>query len=504
MKTSTITSQTGRSSGLHSPVSPPPAPTPARPDRPPTTVPTTATASSTTPASGTGSDSTAGQRGSTTEELPQLGALIRRHRTRIGLTQRELADLSTISVRAIRDLEQNRVRRPRSETVRLIADALRLGPRSRDALQQAARNGRFGPLAESGGAAVPPAPPTALHAVIGRDREIAVITEELASGSERLLHIVGLAGSGKTRLALEVAGLLHREERLPVLWFAFPSQSGGSDYVTSAETALAEVLHRCVAGLLGDTGPSPADPCGEDGPTLAEYLGDQPAVLVVDGAPGSPTRPERLARLLRDCPGLRLLVTSEEPWQLPGERVFLLTPLETADGEAEHECAAARVFLDDVRRVSPGAVAGADDLAAVTEICRRLDGLPTALLAASSWLVLYDLAALRRRLAEDPTPFLDHLAVQENAGRYLAALHSRVTRLPDDHRMLLAALCASEREEFSLDDVEALTGSPLGHCGRTMRDLLVSGVVRTVAGPAGTRFQVLHLVRAACRAFPTA
>ncbi|MEU0991527.1 helix-turn-helix domain-containing protein, partial [Streptomyces sp. NPDC005953] len=60
----------------------------------------------------------------------QVGALIRAHRLRIGLTQRELADLSTISVRAIRDLEHGRATRPRTDTVRLMADALRLGPRA--------------------------------------------------------------------------------------------------------------------------------------------------------------------------------------------------------------------------------------------------------------------------------------------------------------------------------------------------------------------------------------
>ncbi|GAA4445072.1 hypothetical protein GCM10023148_51990 [Actinokineospora soli] len=57
----------------------------------------------------------------------EFGRLLRRHRERVGLTQRELADLSTISVRAIRDLEQGRARKPRPDTVRLIADGLRLG-----------------------------------------------------------------------------------------------------------------------------------------------------------------------------------------------------------------------------------------------------------------------------------------------------------------------------------------------------------------------------------------
>ncbi len=73
-----------------------------------------------------------------------LGTLIHGHRLRIGLTQRELADLSTISVRAIRDLEKGKAQRPRTDTLRLIADALRLGPRARTALEEAGRRGHRG------------------------------------------------------------------------------------------------------------------------------------------------------------------------------------------------------------------------------------------------------------------------------------------------------------------------------------------------------------------------
>lgn len=73
-----------------------------------------------------------------------IGTLIRGHRLRIGLTQQELADLSTISVRAIRDLEKGKAQRPRPDTIRLIADGLRLGPRARTALEDAVRRGHRG------------------------------------------------------------------------------------------------------------------------------------------------------------------------------------------------------------------------------------------------------------------------------------------------------------------------------------------------------------------------
>lgn len=107
-------------------------------------------------------------------EVPRLGGLIRRHRTRMGLTQQGLADLTTISVRVIRGLERDRVHKPRGETVRLIAEGLRLGPRSREALHSAARRGVRG--AFSGGALTLP---MALQPIYGPDTETAAVADEL-------------------------------------------------------------------------------------------------------------------------------------------------------------------------------------------------------------------------------------------------------------------------------------------------------------------------------------
>jgi transcriptional regulator with XRE-family HTH domain len=68
-----------------------------------------------------------------------FASLLQFHRIREGYTQQQLADFSALSVRAIRDLEHGRVERPRQDTVRLLADALRLDEESRDAFAKAAR-----------------------------------------------------------------------------------------------------------------------------------------------------------------------------------------------------------------------------------------------------------------------------------------------------------------------------------------------------------------------------
>ncbi|MFD8979780.1 helix-turn-helix domain-containing protein [Streptomyces sp. NPDC059564] len=446
-----------------------------------------------------------------TDTTSRVGALIRAHRLRIGLTQRELADLSTISVRAIRDLEHGKARRPRPDTVRLMADALRLGPRARAALEAAAQQGRAG----GQGWTLPPAPPTALHAMPGRDAETAVLERELTTGGERLVNVVGLGGVGKTRLALEVADRLHRSG-VPVLWHVFPGAS--ADYLACGEPELTTRLAAAVSALhgapptLGGTGADGAGVPGADGGEtgLAELIGDQRVLLVLDGAPAAAPRFDRLTALLRACPGLRLLVTSEQPWEMPGERIFPLAPLQVpAQGAAADAAAASpavRVFLDHVRRVRPEFTAGPAELARAAWLCRRLDGHPGALAAAASWLVVCDLTTLCHSLDADPVALLDHLGGGAGADGFRTALHGRMARLSPGARELMDALCAGRPEdcdaEFGLTEVTALTERGLPESGRMLRELLISGLVRAAHESDGSRFRVLGLVRAAAHRAP--
>ncbi|QDY75590.1 helix-turn-helix domain-containing protein [Streptomyces qinzhouensis] len=431
-----------------------------------------------------------------------VGALIRAHRLRIGLTQRELADLSTISVRAIRDLEHGRATRPRTDTVRLMADALRLGPRARAALEEAARPGRAGRTP-----AGPPAPPNAPKPLLGRETEVSTLVRELApDGGECLVHLVGLPGVGKTRVALAAAAAVHGSG-MPVLWHAFPGAA--REYVPTAPGPWSELTDRLVAGLY-ESGLSRREPAG--GESASALLGEGPVLLVLDGAPARAPRADRLTRLLHEVPGLRLLVTSDEPWQAPGERLFLLCPLpvpagsarDTADGDESEP--AVRMFLDQVRRVRATPAVTAADRERAVRICRLLDGHPGALSAAASWLVVSDLAALCDTLAVDPAAFLDHLGGRDD--RLRESLYGRIGRLPEGPRAVLDALCAapgpdSVADGFGLPALTGLTGGSLPECGRRLRELLLSGLVRADHEDGTARFRVPALVRALVCAAPT-
>jgi transcriptional regulator with XRE-family HTH domain len=113
---------------------------------------------------------------------PSFAELLRTYRRRCGATQRQLADLSTLSVRAIRNLENGTANKPRKDTVRLIADGLRLSVRERAALEAAGGRAGSGDVKLVYGDSLT-RPPAAVSGLIGRDAERAALCGLLSAGS---------------------------------------------------------------------------------------------------------------------------------------------------------------------------------------------------------------------------------------------------------------------------------------------------------------------------------
>src|SRR3954452_10485872 len=133
---------------------------------------------------------------------PGVDAVLRSRRLRAKLTQEELAARAAIGVRTVRDLERGRVSRPQRTTAELLAQALGLEGADREDFLSAAR-GQSAALAP---ARVTPLPPAG--DLIGRDADVAELvarlTEPVPQGP-RGITLVGLAGVGKTAMALVVA-----------------------------------------------------------------------------------------------------------------------------------------------------------------------------------------------------------------------------------------------------------------------------------------------------------
>ena len=220
--------------------------------------------------------------------------------------------------------------------------------------------------------------PVALTSFVGREWELAEARRLL--GATRLLTLTGAGGIGKTRLALKVAARL-----LP----DFP------DGVWLVEMAhLTEPGHapRAVAAVLGIR-EQPDQPLLT---TLVTTLGSRRLLLVLDNCEHLIDTCACLAdELLAACPHLSILATSREALAITGEVIWRVASLavpppdQPASVERLLEYPALQLFLERVMAVRPDFVLSERNVAAMVEICWRLDGIPLALeLAAARARVL--------------------------------------------------------------------------------------------------------------------
>lgn len=423
-----------------------------------------------------------------------LDVVLHNARRRARLTQQQLADLSTVSVRTIRDIEQGRVHHPRRGTVLLLADAMRLGEAGRSALQLAAGEGAVESVYRDVFGAQYAVPPVPVRPLIGRRNELLTLERLLGSEQERLVTVVGLPGVGKTRLAQEAAVAVHGRDRLPVLWV--PADPAGEARLDTAGPLAA--LARWVRELLAT---------GERHDELCTVIGDRPALLLLDGYEPLPAADARLMALLRSCARLKVLITASRPTRLPGGRLLPLAPLppvgaDPAGGEPGASLSADRpaveLMLSYVGHMRPDLLPTDSVVRDVIRVCRALDGLPGALEAAASWLLVYSPAQLADLAETAPLSLVDGVTPADPGSD--APLSERLAAvragLAPQHTELLALL-ASLPDRWTVEDAAAAAGSPLPLVARNIHALLMLGLVRDLGAEEGgtTGFTVLRLTR---------
>jgi predicted ATPase len=200
--------------------------------------------------------------------------------------------------------------------------------------------------------------PIASTPLVGRRRELAELRSILADG--RLVTVTGAGGSGKTRLALQVAAELAEEVRDGVIFVPLaPVQEAALVRPTIVQAAEVREL---------------------------DELADKDVLVVLDNFEHLLAATGVVSTLLAEAPNVRLLVTSRVRLRVSGEREYALDPL----GPEE----AVEFFLDRAR-------AAGRDLrvdSSVAAICARLDGLPLALELAASRVKVLDPSLLLERL----------------------------------------------------------------------------------------------------------
>ncbi|HET6341223.1 MAG TPA: tetratricopeptide repeat protein [Gemmatimonadota bacterium] len=229
-------------------------------------------------------------------------------------------------------------------------------------------------------------PPTSF---IGREAELERLERLLADPGVRLVTLTGLGGAGKTRLALRLAERVEGRFRDGLARVALADVQE-PDYVL---WAIARGL-----GLAEDHRRGP-------GQALREFFSNRELLLVLDGFEQVRAAGSELLELLQGAPGLKILTTSNAPLKLSGEHEFPVPALslpEPNDGGVQFplNSEAVALFAERARAVRPDFRLTAKNLAAIAEICVRLDGLPLAIELAAARVKILTPQAIAEKLEE--------------------------------------------------------------------------------------------------------
>ena len=416
----------------------------------------------------------------------ELGDLVARHPLREGLRAVQLRALYQSG-------RQSEALAAYAELRVLLADQLGVDPGPELVALHAAMLRQDPGLRATVPARPPSNLPTALTPLIGREEAVAEVRALLAD--HRLVTLTGPGGVGKTRLALAAAGVAGAFA--DGVWSV---ELAGLDRATATPAAVADLV-ASVLGLRDEVSATvPGDPVDRLGGALAPRR----LLLLLDNCEHVVAPVAAVAEtLLRAAPGLRVLATSQEPLVIPGERLWPVPPL-PAPGpgvppEELESFGAVRLFAERAAAASPGFRLGPENAAAVTAICRRLDGVPLALELAATRVRALGVAELAERLD-------DRFAVLATGRRGGPARQQTLRAMIDwsweplspFERAVLRRL-AVHADGFTLAAAEATAGDAPAVGGdflHALSRLVDRSLVVATDGPDGPRYTLLESVRA--------
>jgi predicted ATPase/DNA-binding CsgD family transcriptional regulator len=306
----------------------------------------------------------------------------------------------------------------------------------------------------------------------------------------RLLTLVGTGGIGKTRLALRLARDL--ADRYP----------DGTWLVQLAPVASDVLVAWSVAAAIG-VNEQPGRPIAI---SVAEYLSELHALLVLDNCEHLVAAcAEMSGDLLQACPFLHILATSRQALGVEGESIFSVPPLSlpggmtTPDIEALDQFEAIRLFIDRASVAAPDFRPSPATIASISEICRRLDGVPLAIELAATRLRLLGAEQLAVRLDDRFELLVGGTRTAPGRQQTLrATLDWSYQLLSEQERTLLSRLAvfsggwtlAAAEAVVSVDGIE--TPQVLGLLGQLLDKSLVVIDNQT---PELVRFRFLETIR---------
>lgn len=358
-----------------------------------------------------------------------------------------------------------------------------IGPVQRVAAPRADNGAHFGP---------PPIAqlPAKLEPLIGRERELAQLIAMISE--HRAVTVIGPGGMGKTQCALEAGRQCEDDFPDGVWFFDLSPLERTQDWLRTLATTLS-VPTAGTQALL---------------PRIAGALAQRKALLLIDNC-------DQLAgeigvlvfELLRGCPDIKVLTTSQQRLDFVSERLMWLPPLDLPPPPEEAErlpleaiasTPAVALLLARARAVQPAISLDRDNVADIVELCRRLDGMPLALELAAARFAMLSPTAIRERLSQRFSLLASDSAGREPRHQTMRALVEWSYGLLSAQEQRLLCWLGVFLQGWTIDAAETI-GSALGidgprmlelHSGLILKSLVV--VDPTLSPP---RYRLLETVR---------
>ncbi len=249
--------------------------------------------------------------------------------------------------------------------------------------------------------------PPALTTFIGRDNDVALITNRLTHPQTRLITLTGTGGMGKTRLAMEAAARWVAQVNMGEAYFVPLS-------AVATQQLLWQTLGQQLGVPVGKHGLSAADVLArlqsqfddddsDENESTLFYLQSPPLLLVLDNYEQLLPDTRAVEQILQQAPQTRLLVTSRLPLNLRGEWRLPLVGLPVPPPDIPLTDLAAypsvQLLVSAAQQTWPAFQLDERNAEAIGAICRLLAGMPLALEIAASWLQLYSADQLAAQIA---------------------------------------------------------------------------------------------------------
>ncbi len=287
---------------------------------------------------------------------------------------------------------------------------------------------------------------------IGRETELALLHERLASRAYRAINIVGPGGIGKSRLALHAAAQQLHHFADGVYFVALAQIQDRADVPAAIADALA-------TPLIGNTQPPEQQ--------LIDRLRQRETLLILDNLEHLLGVTRLLLRILQEAPNVVLLITSRERLNVQAEDLITLhglpVPPNTEPGAIEPgdalHYAAVRLFVDRARRLRKSFQLNAENVTDVVQICQLVEGMPLGIELAVSLLDEFDCAEIGTEITRGLdilSTSLRDLPMHHRSIR--SVFESSWSLLLDAERVVLAQLSIF-RGGFTRDAARLVTGA---------------------------------------------